>query len=98
MNTITINKKEYEIRHIEDFNDICEFDELGISFSDIQEQNYNFSLLRKLAAYVMRVDIKTAGLEITEHLKNGGKMEDLTSLTEVIDTNSAFLKSLLEQN
>ena len=87
MEKIKINEKEYELRKI-DFNAVCELEDLGMSIVDIK--NKTFSSIRALVAFVERCDLDKAGKEVEAHLTNGGKVNDFTSLFEMVSKSDFF--------
>lgn len=90
MKKIIINGKEFSIKKI-DFNAMCELEDLG--FDTVKAGSKSMSTLRALVAWVMGVDSEQAGVELTNHFQNGGKVDDLMPLMEALQ-DSDFFKSL----
>lgn len=89
---ITINSKDYELKEL-DFNGICELEDLGFSLRDFKKSR--MSGMRALLAYCGDIDEETAGEEIMQHLKNGGSLNDLAPLFEMLN---AFFQSTRQQS
>lgn len=75
----TVNGKDYATKNI-DFNGICELEDLGLSITDLNKNR--MSAIRALFAYHSGLDSEDAGVEIMEHLKNGGGNEFFTPLID----------------
>lgn len=88
--TITINGKNYTIKNI-DFKAICELEELGLSLAEIKSKT--FSCLRSCVAFQIGATLDQANIEIEEHFKKGGKLEDLIPCIEAV-VNSDFFQHL----
>ena len=93
-NAITINGKKIEIKNV-DFSAICELEELGLEFLNIQRKL--FASIRILMAFNANITLEEAGVEIESHIKNGGNITDLTVMVEAI-TDSDFFKDLIARN
>lgn len=89
---ITVNNKDYELKKI-NFNNICELEDLGLNLGDFKKSR--MSATRALLAYCGDIDEETAGEEIMEHLKNGGSLNDLAPLFEMLNT---FFQSTRQQS
>lgn len=85
--TVTINGKVYPLKNI-DFNAICTLEELGVDFTHIEKQG--FTGIRGLAAFVMGVSKEEAGAAIFEHVRNGGSVDDLKPLLEMVTESDFF--------
>ena len=80
---ITINGKDYKLKEI-DFNDICDLEDLGLSLTDFKRSRMNS--VRALLAYIGEMSPEEAGNEIMAHLKNGGTMDIINELFEMLST------------
>lgn len=94
MKKVKINGKEFSIKKI-DFNAMCELEELGLD--TVRAGQKTLSTFRALVAWVMGIDSEEAGVELTNHFKNGGKVDDLLVLQEALQ-DSDFFKSLQTMN
>lgn len=93
MKKITINGKEFVVKPI-DFNAICALEDKGFSLQDAAKQS--MKTIRALVALVMDCDIDKAGMEVEQHLANGGKFSDFAVLIENL-TNSDFFRNISRQ-
>lgn len=84
---LTINGRSYKAAEF-DLNLICDFEDRGISLEDIG--NKMFNVIRQYVASSMGVDHKTAGVELSAHLANGGKIEDITDVMNASMEDSGF--------
>ena len=87
---IKINGKSYKAADF-DVNLICEMEDKGIELDDISKKM--FSTIRMYVALSMGVDVATAGKEITEHLKNGGSLEDVSEAMADMMSESGFFRT-----
>lgn len=90
---VVINGKNVEIKPV-DFNGVCELSENGFDFESGKVKI--FSSLRACLAYNMGADLVTAGKEIEEHIKGGGKIDDLLPMLEAV-TDSDFFQAVLKK-
>lgn len=91
MKTITINGKSYNAKPF-DFNMICELEDKGISLEQIQQKP--ISMIRAYFAICANADSDYAGREISEHIVNGGKLEDVMNVMANEMEDSDFFRSL----
>lgn len=91
--TITINGKNYESKKF-DFSALIKLEECGVSLQDFESTNKPLTLIVALTAWVMDCSKEKATKEINEHLMNGGKLEDLTKVIEVLKDSDFFLKAM----
>lgn len=98
MNTkiITLNGKEYEINTNIDFGSIVEMEEYGVDLMSLGQQKQTFTQIRNITAYFLKLDLDEASKEISEHLKNGGKLDFVADLFGVI-ANSDFFQQAVAQ-
>ena len=90
---LTINGKTYKAAEF-DLNLICDFEDRGIALDAIG--NKMFNVVRQYLATSMDVDVKTAGKELSEHLKNGGKLEDVSDVMSAAMEDSGFFRTTSE--
>ena len=86
----TLNGKTIKAAEF-DLNLICDFEDRGISIEDIG--NKMFSVIRQYVATSMGSDVKTAGILISEHLKNGGTLEDISDVMSAAMEDSGFFRT-----
>ena len=91
MEKISINGKVYQAREI-DFNFVCLLEAEGIEMSKMGKSFMN--IIKVYAAYCMGVDTETAGIEINQHLINGGNMEDLINVVSKKMDESDFFRAI----
>ena len=87
---LTINGKSYKAADF-DLNLVCDFEDRGISLDDIS--NKMFNVIRQYCATSMNTDPKTAGREISEHLANGGSLEEISDVMSASMEDSGFFRS-----
>ena len=82
---VTINGKDYQIPEVT-FDTICQLEENGISLMNMSSNDRKIAtMIRALVAWVMNTDKETASAELTEHIRNGGSIIDVTNaVTEAI--------------
>ena len=90
---LTLNGKSYKAADF-DLNLICDFEDRGISLDEIG--NKMFNVIRQYVASSMGVDVKTAGMVLSEHLKNGGKLEDVSDVMSAAMEDSGFFRATSE--
>lgn len=90
---LTLNGKSYKAAEF-DLNLICDFEDRGISLDEIG--NKMFNVIRQYVASSMDADVKTAGTAISEHLKNGGSLEDISDVMSAAMEDSGFFRSTSE--
>lgn len=79
MAKMTLNGKTYRIPEI-NFDAMCDLEERGVNLLDmnsVEERGKTLTTIRGLVAWIMDTDVKAAGHEIGEHIKNGGGLEDI---------------------
>ena len=69
-----INDREYTIPEL-NFNAMCELEDLGASFSEMDKQA--LSTVRAFLALAMGGDAEKAGKGIEAHIASGGKFDDI---------------------
>lgn len=87
---LTLNGKSYKAAEF-DLNLMCDFEDSGISVEEISGKM--FSVIRQYVASSMGVDTKTAGKAISEHLNNGGQIEDIADVMTAAMENSGFFRT-----
>ena len=86
---LTINGKTYKAADF-DINFMCDMEDRGVSLEDIDSKTFN--IIRIYAALSMGTDVVTAGKEMTEHLKNGGDLEDISNVMSEMMKDSGFFR------
>jgi len=86
---LNINGKSYKAAGF-DINLICDFEDHGIALDDIDGKMFN--VIRLYTAVSMGTDVKTAGIEISEHMRNGGDLEDISSAMSDMMEESGFFR------
>ena len=85
---LTINGKSYKAAEF-DVNFMCDMESQGIQFEDMQ--NKMFNTIRMYVAISMGVSPVEAGIAITDHMKNGGSLEDISNvMSEMMDESDFF--------
>lgn len=87
---LTLNGKTYKAAEF-DLNLMCDFEDSGITIEDIG--NKMFNVIRQYVASSMGVDAKTAGREISEHIANGGNIEDISDTMSAAMQDSGFFRT-----
>lgn len=87
---LTINGKSYKAAEF-DLNLVCDFEDRGITLDDIS--NKMFNVIRQYCATSMNVDPKTAGREISEHIANGGTLEEISDVMSAAMGDSGFFRT-----
>ena len=86
---LTINGKSYKAAEF-DLNLLCDFEDVGISLENIDSKMFN--VIRQYVASSMNVDAKTAGREISEHMKNGGDLDEISDVMSKMMEDSGFFR------
>lgn len=92
--TIIINSKEYKVPEI-NFGTMCDLEDLGVDITTIQNKSMTF--IRGLVALTIGCDTNKASKEISEHLMNGGSVDDFVALIEAV-TNSDFFQKMTKKH
>lgn len=87
---LTLNGRPYKAAEF-DINLICDFEDQGIKLEDISDKMFN--VIRLYVAASMNVDVKTAGVAISEHMKNGGSLEEISEAMSAMMDESGFFRS-----
>lgn len=87
---LTINGKTYNAAKF-DVNFMCEMEDNGIQLDEIDRKM--FKLVRMYVALSMGVDPVEAGKAITEHMRNGGTLEDISEVMSAMMEDSDFFPS-----
>lgn len=91
MKTFTVNKIVYTAKPFT-FNMICDLEDMGISMEAMA--NRPMSAVRGYLAICMGSDKDDAGVQMEQHLINGGNFEDvIEAMTEAMNE-SDFFQSL----
>lgn len=89
MKTITVNGKTYPAKDFS-YNTICSLEEMGVDIDHIKTT----ILLRAYIAICMGVSKEEAGIEIGNHVANGG---DISEIANVINDKMAEETSFFRQ-
>lgn len=87
---LKINGRTYKAAEF-DLNFICDMEDNGIQLENIDKNM--FKLVRMYVALSMDTDVKTAGKEITEHVRNGGALEDISAVMTDMMQDSDFFRT-----
>ena len=87
---LTLNGRSYKAAEF-DINLICDFEEYGIPLGNIDSKMFN--VIRLYVATSMNTDLKTAGREISEHLRNGGSIEEISNVMSEMMEISGFFRT-----
>ena len=87
---LTINGKSYKAAEF-DLNLLCDFEDAGISIESIDSKMFN--VIRQYVASSMNIAAKDAGVAISEHLKNGGAIEDISDVMAAAMEDSGFFRT-----
>ena len=71
---LKINGKTYKAIKI-DVNVICDFEDSGLPLNQFGKKM--FSTARLYTALSMNKEVEEAGIELSEHIKDGGSLEDI---------------------
>ena len=87
---LKINGKTYKAAEF-DVNFMCEMEDNGIGLDEIDKKM--FKTIRMYVALSMGVDPVTAGKEISEHMKNGGTLEEISETMSQMMQDSDFFRT-----
>lgn len=87
---LKINGRSYKAAEF-DVNFMCELEDNGIGLEEIDKKM--FKMIRMYVALSMGADVITAGKEITEHLRNGGSLEDISDVMSEMMQDSDFFRT-----
>jgi hypothetical protein len=90
MEKFTVNGKEYYTQDL-NFEFLVMLDKNDIKVTNI----LGLAAVNCFLAYCGRFDEKTASKEITEHIMNGGKLDELTEIYGKALEESGFFRALL---
>ena len=97
MKDLTLNGKKYTIDTNINFGTMCGLEERGVDFLTLGNGKNTFTQIRNLVGYFTGLSDEETEKEITEHLKNGGSINDFTGLFEVL-VNSDFFQKMAEKH
>ena len=86
-----INKRKYDALEF-DFNLICDLEDMGVSIERIRKNPA--SAIRAYLALCMDADKADAGIEIQEHMINGGTLDEIIEVMSSMLENSDFFQAL----
>jgi hypothetical protein len=87
---LKINGSTYKAAEF-DINFMCEMEDNGIGLDEIDKKM--FKTIRMYVALSMGVDPEIAGKEITEHLRNGGKLDEISDVMSQMMQDSDFFRT-----
>lgn len=90
-----LNGKEYKNFEL-DFNTICKLEEIGVNIADASSLS-GLDAIRKIMSVAFDFDIHKAGVEIEEHIKNGGNFSEISEIVVKAIEDSGFIKALVAQ-
>jgi len=93
MEKITINGKTYVLSKELDFNYLVMLDKNDIKITNVT----GLAAINCFFAYVSGMTEEQAADEITEHVKNGGKLDDVANAYVKALDGSGFFRALMEQ-
>lgn len=94
MRKFTVNGKSYKSKEL-DFNAMCDLEDMGVSLVDIKSKS--MSLIRAYLAFCGNMSAEEAGNEVMNHLKNGGKFDEIMEELKDAIENSDFFQILKER-
>lgn len=84
-----LNGKEYKDIELT-FNAVCDLEKRGFDLAKIADGQNVLSFARAVIAIAFDDDLEVAGTEIGNHLKSGGKIEDITEILNKAIKSSGF--------
>ena len=87
---LTINGKSYKAAEF-DVNFMCEMEDNGIQVEQIDKNM--FKTLRLYVALSMGIDPVSAGKAISEHIKNGGSLDEVSEVMAQMMDESDFFRT-----
>ena len=88
-----LNGKEVTAREF-DYNLMCDMEDIGFNIDDIAEKP--LSALRGYVALCKNCKLETAGKEISEHMANGGAVDEILDVMTEKLNNSDFFRGQQE--
>lgn len=86
---LNINNKTYKAAKF-DLNLLCDFEDSGISIEDISGKM--FTVIRQYVSSSVGVTPREAGILISEHIDNGGSLEDISDVMSEMMQDSGFFR------
>ena len=93
MEKFTINGKTYVMNKELDFNYLVMLDKNDVKVTNVT----GIAAINCFFAYISGLSEEQAGNEITEHIKNGGSLEDVANAYVKALDESGFFRALMEQ-
>ena len=87
---LTINGKSYKAAEF-DVNFMCAMEDNGIQIEEVDKKMFN--TIRMYVALSMGTDVVSAGKAISDHLKNGGSLEEISETMSAMMSESDFFRS-----
>lgn len=91
MKKFELNGKKYNVVPMT-FNTVCELEERGIALEEFQSKKLSFA--RAYISIATSLDAETTGIEIEEHIKNGGDLKDIYEIIGEQVEESGFFQAL----
>ena len=91
MKQFVLNGNKYDIKEL-NVNMLCDFEDVGISMTDMQKKSFSF--IRAYVSACTGMDAERAGREIELHLINGGKLDDVMDAIKISMDESDFFRSI----
>lgn len=88
-----INNKKYNSKEF-DFAALIKLEECGVKMDDLQDVSKPLTLIVGVAAWIMDCSKEEATRQINEHIKNGGKLSDVTKMLESLENSDFFKKAM----
>ena len=81
--------KQFPTKDLDFYNLVCELEGAGIDVMSLTDGNLErtkiFSTMRALLAVLINVQAETAGSYLSQHIKNGGALDDImTAFTDAM--------------
>jgi hypothetical protein len=92
----TLNGKTYKIPELT-YNAVCDLEDKGINLLDLGKGKVKLGFIREIIALSFGGNSELAGIEIENHIKNGGSFEDLATVVAKSVENSGFFQALSKQ-
>lgn len=93
MKKFTINSKTYYMQKELDFEYLVALDKKGISVQNMA----GVAAINCFLAYVGKMEEEQAAKEISQHIINGGKLDDIVNVYVEALNESGFFRTLMEQ-
>lgn len=86
--------RQFATKDLDFYNLVCELEEAGIDVMSLTDGNLErtkiFSTMRALLAVLINVQKETAGTYLSQHIKNGGQLDDIMQAFTDAMTDAGF--------